>query len=374
VLALCFARTESQAAAEPWTPEPVVVRTTAACSDSYAELIEYRAGSQIGTALQLRIFGETKDEVPVTIPFGVEMVDLGCDRLTSGKSAVSVYYLTIAEGWRKAPSSTVTVSALGRHTPGRPESRSFPQTREQFALRRGKVEAFVTELDHRYPHDSGFRVTIVRSGVVHNVTPPTDGVGLLYARLVPIDSSGEPLLLLSVDTGGNGCCGSAYAYVYDKRRDRYDLIRARFDCKQHGDARPTEDGGSVFLSSEMSGEIFGGNPARCSGPLVTLGIRNGRFVDTSLEHESFIRADARAQLKEATSPPKEYPASERPTLVLLDLAAYLGDRCKLGECADGWRTVRAYDARFRSNEVIAKMNLLFKSPRGSYDGMPWSAN
>jgi hypothetical protein len=106
---------------------------------------------------------------------------------------------------------------------------------------------------------------------------------------------------------------------------------------------------------------------------VTLSIRNGRFVDTSFEHESFVRADARAQLKDATSPLKDYPAEERPLIALLDLAAYLGDRCKIGECADGWRTVRSYDARFRSEEVIDKMKLLLNNTRESYDGMPWTA-
>ncbi len=357
--------------ASAWPLEAVIVTTTIRCGNSRAQLIEYRAGAKIARAPDLRISGGSNEHVALALPPGARDVDLWCTRDTGGSTAVDVSYWVSGE--LDSRNILFSVPAAQHRKPAGTSRKSFSAAHTQYVLRRGQVKAFIDEQEFEFregPLDSAdVHVTIVRDGVVHNVTPPASGVGIIFARLVPIDASGEPVLLISMNTGGNGCCGELSAYTFNRSAGVYRLLHTAFGCKANGEPEQADNGGMVLVTTAADGDLLGGNPARCVGPLVTLAIREGKFVNTSLENPEMIHAAARAALHEAVSPLRQYSAEQRPEITLVELGAYLEARCRLGECADGWRTVRAYDARFRSADVIRKMNLLLRYRPESYDGM-----
>jgi len=152
-----------------------------------------------------------------------------------------------------------------------------------------------------------------------------------------LDGDGEPEVILNVLERGAHCCAYSFIYHYLPTQKRY----ARLDHFWTNYRNTPElkdldqDGKLEFVSGneKFSGE-FGPYAITGARPIQIWRYRQGRMQDVTRRYPKLIRKDAQIwwhAYHETRSDWFESPVA---------LAAYLADKCLLGESVAGWKDVR----------------------------------
>lgn len=149
-------------------------------------------------------------------------------------------------------------------------------------------------------------------------------------RVRDIDGDKPPEVLVDLYTGGAHCC--TYSTAFDRRGTDY--MTSRHNWLDSGYRLRDRDGDGIpeFRSSDAHfGYLY--DCFACSRfPVQVFGFDDG-FDDVTPRFEELIRRDAR-NLRE------DYHETKGESNVRAILAAYVADRCNLGDCGDGFRLVR----------------------------------
>ncbi|HEY9800214.1 MAG TPA: hypothetical protein V6D25_07635 [Leptolyngbyaceae cyanobacterium] len=227
-----------------------------------------------------------------------------------------------------------------------------PVKAESFTGRSGNVRAEITfEKPQEYQYKN-VRLRIVRGGrtVLNKTLPqeneydrPTAGIFSDKIPVVDLDGDKEPEIIANFYTGGAHCCTYSLIYRYDRTSGQYRQIRHDWGNGVYKLEDLNRDGIPEFNSRD---DRFAGAftaYAASAYPLQIWQYRQGKMTDVTRRYPKLIASNA-SQLWKDYSDIKRQGHDGKGFL-----AAYLANKCLLGQAQEGWRRVQqAYTNSDRS--------------------------
>ena len=160
---------------------------------------------------------------------------------------------------------------------------------------------------------SDLRLQIVRSGVVAYSAPVTDrdcypttacmpavttrsGNGSLYVRNLS-DGTGEPQVIVSIDSGGANCCFVDDILRYVPATGHYALTRHDFQYAGATMKDLSHNGQTEFVTADGRFKYQFTDGAASGQPLQILAFSGGRFIDVTRRYPKLIAKDAAGWLR-----------------------------------------------------------------------------
>ncbi len=209
---------------------------------------------------------------------------------------------------------------------------------------------------------TGKQLTITRAGQQVYTAPvarcggescgPIDTTGSV--RVLNLDGTGEPNVLLKLYSGGAHCCEIDQVFTYDPGTMTYS--RAQYDFGNYGERLVQSDGRWLFETANDAFAYAFTDYAASGAPIQFLSFAGGKFTDVTRSYPAAITKDAAVWMKAFKAQAPKY--TDTTGLV----AAWAADEDLLGQSA----TV----AQFLQAQAAAKH---LNTPLHSLGGLPQNA-
>ena len=144
---------------------------------------------------------------------------------------------------------------------------------------------------------TGYTAAVVDPGCGAGCQPQWPGTKGHSVLAVDINHTGEPNVILEVNSGGNQCCESVQVYSYSAASGAY--IEVQKTLPDLGDALKELSPGGDYRFVGTDGNFVGAltSVAGSGAPIQIYGLVNGALVDVTRTYPSMIAKDAAKWLK-----------------------------------------------------------------------------
>jgi hypothetical protein len=220
---------------------------------------------------------------------------------------------------------------------------SVPAQAESFTGQSGNVRAEVSfDKPQEYQYKN-VRLRIVRAGqTVLDKTLPQDSeydrpVGGIFSDKIPVvdlDGDKEPEIIANFYTGGAHCCTYSLIYRYDRTSGQYRQIRHEWGNGAYKLEDLNRDGIPEFNSRDDRFAAAFTAYAASGYPLQIWQYRQGKMINVTRRYPKLIASDAAKLWKDYNDIKRQGHDGKG------FLAAYLANKCLLGQGQEGWRQVQ----------------------------------
>jgi hypothetical protein len=203
----------------------------------------------------------------------------------------------------------------------------------------GSVTATFT-FHGKFPNFSGLHLTIAQSGTVLYDQPVKSkacgsicGPGAFTTnassvRVIDLDHTGQPNVVLDLYTGGAHCCSVAQVFTFDAGTNTYVKAEHNFGDPGERIVDLNHDGRFEFVTADDAFAYAFTDFAASGLPVQILTFTGSRFQDITTSYPALIRKDAATWLKAFKSMARQhYPDS------VGVIAAWAADEYRLGKSA-----------------------------------------
>ncbi len=188
------------------------------------------------------------------------------------------------------------------------------------------------------------RVTIIRNGVVLLAEEP--GPSCNFCEVFPggfgqrssvhavqLDASPDPEAVFDIFTGGAHCCSYSLIYRYDAATNAYIGLKHDWFNAGYRFTDPENDGVLEFLTRDDRFAYKFAAYAFSQYPPQTWRYSVGQMLDVTRQYPAIVQQSSSSQRR-------KYRTRRGHSDIRAILAAYVADRCLLGDCSPGFRLVR----------------------------------
>lgn len=202
------------------------------------------------------------------------------------------------------------------------------------------------------------RLQIIRAGkTVLNQQLPQESeydrpLGGLFSDQIPVvdlDGNQEPEVITNFFTGGAHCCTYSLIYRYNSQTQKYQKIRHDWGNGAYKLEDLDKDGKPEFVSRDDRFAYAFTSYAASGYPIQIWQYRQGKMIDVTRRYPKEIASHTAELWKTYTEIQQQGDDGKG------FLAAYLANKCLLGQGKDGWRRVQQVYKKSDRNKYFADL-------------------